>query len=154
MRADGQSDEAIRTFARAYEALERGATGTLPDAELEPVGDVPAATELPAADPGAALDRVAVVKLNGGLGTSMGMSRAKSLVEARDGLTFLDVIVRPVLAPRERHPVPPRPGPHRARLPLVLMDSYRTRDDTLRALAAYRDLEADVPLDFLQHREP
>ena len=145
MRADGQSEEAIRTFARAYEQLEGGATGTLPDAELEPVGDVPAAADLPQADPAQAADRVAVVKLNGGLGTSMGMTRAKSLVEARDGLTFLDMIVRQVLALRERHG---------AGIPLVLMNSYRTRDDTLQALERYPDLAADVPLDFLQHREP
>jgi UTP--glucose-1-phosphate uridylyltransferase len=145
MRADGQSEEAIRTFARAYEELERGATGTLPDAELEPVRDVPAIDDLAVPDAGEALDRVAIVKLNGGLGTSMGMTRAKSLVEARDGLTFLDVIVRQVLALRARHG---------ARLPLVLMDSYRTRDDTLDALARYPDLPAGVPLDFLQHREP
>jgi UTP--glucose-1-phosphate uridylyltransferase len=145
MRADGQSEEAIRTFTRAYEALEAGASGTLPDRELEPVRDVPAAADLPARDPGAALDEVAVIKLNGGLGTSMGMTRAKSLVEAREGLTFLDVIVRQTLAIRARHGV---------RLPLVLMNSYRTRDDTLAALERYPDLEADVPLDFLQHREP
>ena len=145
MRADGQSEEAVRTFARAYEALERGATGTLPDADLEPVREVPAAADLPRGDAAHALDRVAVVKLNGGLGTSMGMTRAKSLVEARDGLTFLDVIVRQVLSLRARHGV---------RLPLVLMSSYRTRDDTRRALERYPDLEVDVPLDFLQHREP
>ena len=41
-----------------------------------------------------------MVKLNGGLGTSMGMDRAKSLLEVRDGLTFLDVIARQVLALR------------------------------------------------------
>src|ERR671933_2814491 len=145
MPADGQSEEAVRTFARAYEQLAGGATGTLPDAELEPVGEVPAAADLPHDDPAEALDRVAVVKLNGGLGTSMGMTRAKSLVEARDGLTFLDVIVRQVLALRDRH---------RARIPLVLMNSYRTRADTRAALERYRELEADVPLDFLQHREP
>jgi UTP--glucose-1-phosphate uridylyltransferase len=145
MRADGQSEEAIRTFARAYEALEAGASGTLPDRDLEPVRDVPAAADLPARDPGAALDRVAVIKLNGGLGTSMGMTRAKSLIEAREGLTFLDVIVRQTLALRARHGI---------RLPLVLMNSYRTRDDTLAALERYPDLEADVPVDFLQHREP
>jgi UTP--glucose-1-phosphate uridylyltransferase len=145
MRADGQSEEAIRTFARAYDELERGATGTLPDAELDPVRDVPAIDDLAGPGAGDALDRVAIVKLNGGLGTSMGMTRAKSLVEARDGLTFLDVIVRQVLALRARHG---------ARLPLVLMDSYRTREDTLDALARYPDLQAGVPLDFLQHREP
>jgi UTP--glucose-1-phosphate uridylyltransferase len=145
MRADGQSEDAIRTFARAYEQLEAGASGTLPDRELEPVRDVPAADELPARDPAAALDRVAVIKLNGGLGTSMGMTRAKSLIEAREGLSFLDVIARQTLGLRGRHGV---------RLPLVLMNSYRTRDDTLAALERYPDLKVDVALDFLQHREP
>jgi UTP--glucose-1-phosphate uridylyltransferase len=145
MRADGQSEEAIRTFARAYEQLEAGASGTLPDRDLEPVRDVPAAADLPRHDPTEALDRVVVIKLNGGLGTSMGMTKAKSLIEARDGLAFLDVIVRQVLALRERHDV---------RLPLVLMNSYRTRDDTLAHLERYGELRADVPLDFLQHREP
>jgi UTP--glucose-1-phosphate uridylyltransferase len=146
MRADGQSEDAIRTFERAYRALEEGASGTLPDAELEPVRDVPAAGDHgDAGDPSRALDRVAVVKLNGGLGTSMGMTRAKSLIEAREGLSFLDVIVRQVLALRAGHGV---------RLPLVLMNSYRTRDDALAALERYPDIAADVPLDFLQHREP
>jgi UTP--glucose-1-phosphate uridylyltransferase len=73
------------------------------------------------------------------------MTRVKSLIEAREGLSFLDVIARQVLALRERHGV---------RLPLVLMNSYRTRDDSLAALGRYADLAADVPLDFLQHREP
>jgi UTP--glucose-1-phosphate uridylyltransferase len=145
MRADGQPAEAVGTFERAYAALEAGARGTLPDREIEPVEDVLAAGDLPHHDPGAALDRVAIVKLNGGLGTSMGMTRAKSLVEARDGLSFLDLIARQTLALRARHGV---------RLPLVLMNSYRTRDDSLAALARYPDLRADVPPDFLQHREP
>jgi UTP--glucose-1-phosphate uridylyltransferase len=145
MRAAGMPDEAVATFARAYEALRAGASGTLPDRDLEPVRDVPAASELRVGAPGAALDRVVVVKLNGGLGTSMGMTRAKSLIEAREGLSFLDVIARQVLALRARHG---------ARLPLVLMNSYRTREDTLAALERYPDLRVDVPLDFLQHREP
>jgi len=125
MRADGQPPEAVRTFARAYEALHAGASGTVADRELEPVADVPRAADvMPSGDAAAALDRVVVIKLNGGLGTSMGMTRAKSLVEARDGLSFLDVIARQTLALRARHGV---------RLPLVLMDSYRTRDDSLAA---------------------
>ena len=145
MRRAGMPPEAIRTFTRAYEALRAGATGTLTDRELEPVRGVPAAADLAPRDPSAALDRVAVVKLNGGLGTSMGMTRAKSLIEAREGLSFLDVIARQTLALRRRHGV---------RLPLVLMNSYRTRDDTLATLERYPELRADVPLDFLQHREP
>jgi UTP--glucose-1-phosphate uridylyltransferase len=144
MRADGQPPEAVRTFARAYEALQEGATGTIADREIEPVARVPRVAELPVPHDGA-LDRAVIVKLNGGLGTSMGMTRAKSLIEARDGLSFLDVIARQTLALRARHGI---------RLPLVLMDSYRTRADSLAALARHPGLAADVPLDFLQHREP
>src|SRR6185312_5991373 len=146
MRADGQPPEAVRTFAQHYEALRAGASGTLADRDIEPVADVARAAGLPPPeDAAAALGRVVVIKLNGGLGTSMGMTRAKSLLEARDGLSFLDVIARQTVALRERHGI---------RLPLVLMNSYRTRADTLAALARHPGLEADVPLDFLQHREP
>src|SRR6478752_6384759 len=59
-----------------------------------------------------------MLKLNGGLGTSMGMTQAKSLIEAKDGLTFLDVIARQVGALRERAG---------AEIPLVLMNSFYTR---------------------------
>jgi UTP--glucose-1-phosphate uridylyltransferase len=86
-----------------------------------------------------------VIKLNGGLGTSMGMSRAKSLLEVKDGLSFLDVIARQVLALRESSG---------ARLPLVLMDSFHTREDSLALLERYEGLGSDVPFDFVQHKEP
>ena len=53
-----------------------------------------------ATDPGAerdALERAVVIKLNGGLGTSMGMTGPKSLLAVKDGLSFLDIIARQVL---------------------------------------------------------
>jgi UTP--glucose-1-phosphate uridylyltransferase len=145
MRADGQPAEAVRAFERAYRELEAGASGTLPDAELEPVRHAPAATGLSGPADLSALDRAVVVKLNGGLGTTMGMTGPKSLVEARDGLSFLDVIARQTLALRARHGI---------RLPLVLMNSFRTREESLAALARHDGLASDVPPDFLQHREP
>ena len=86
-----------------------------------------------------------MLKLNGGLGTSMGMTRAKSLLEVKDGLTFLDIIVRQVLDLRRRSG---------ARLPLVLMNSFATRDDSLAALARYPELASDVPADFVQNKVP
>ena len=146
LRDAGMPDAAVATFTVAYEALAGGDRGVLPTAEIEPVRDVPALEDLPAPEDTAALERAVVVKLNGGLGTSMGMSRAKALIEARDGLSFLDITARQVLALRRAHGV---------RLPLVLMDSFRTRDDTLAALERYEDLPVDdLPLDFLQHQEP
>src|SRR5436853_2091041 len=147
MRADGVADLAIRNFEHYYRLLEEGEEGVLPESEIEPVDDVADADDLEEGGDAArdALDRTLVLKLNGGLGTSMGMTRAKSLLEAKDGLTFLDVIARQVLHVRERSG---------ARLPLVLMDSFYTRDDSLEALERYPDLKADVPLHFLQGKVP
>jgi UTP--glucose-1-phosphate uridylyltransferase len=75
----------------------------------------------------------------------MGLSLPKSLIEVKPGYTFLDLIARQSLALRRKHG---------ARLPVVLMNSFSTQADTLRALERYHELPADVPLDFLQNREP
>src|SRR5215212_5379094 len=143
MEAEGIPQAAIDTFRHYYEQLESGETGMLPEDSIEPVDDVVEFGDLPEED--GPLDRAVVLKLNGGLGTSMGMTRAKSLIEAKDGLTFLDVIARQVLALRERSG---------ARLPLVLMNSFYTRDDSLAALSRHAELDADVPPDFVQNKEP
>jgi UTP--glucose-1-phosphate uridylyltransferase len=137
MRREGLPDAAIETFRHYYERLAGGETGMLPEREIAPVEDVQELGALPDVD--APLDQAVVIKLNGGLGTSMGMTRAKSLIEAKDGLTFLDVIARQVAG---------------LGLPLVLMDSFYTRDDSLQALSAHPELESDVPPDFVQHKEP
>ncbi len=42
------------------------------------------------------LNKLAVVKLNGGLGTTMGCVGPKSAIEVRDGLTFLDLTVKQI----------------------------------------------------------
>ena len=75
----------------------------------------------------------------------MGLEHAKSLLTVRDGLTFLDVIAQQVLAVRSRHQV---------RLPLLFMNSFRTREDTLAALRRYPELASDLPMDFLQNKVP
>jgi UTP--glucose-1-phosphate uridylyltransferase len=144
MRAAGVSEEARAAFARRFERLLEGDTGVVHGSELEPVHDLPAYEDLPAADP--PLDRAVAIKLNGGLGTSMGLSEPKSLIEVKPGVSFLDAIARQVLALRRRLG---------ARLPLVLMNSFATREATLRALEQYPDLPVgDLPLDFLQSMEP
>ena len=143
MEAEGIPQAAIDTFRHYYEQLESGETGMLPESEIEPVDEVASLEELPEED--GELDRAVVIKLNGGLGTSMGMTRAKSLIEAKDGMTFLDVIARQVAALRERAGAP---------VPLVLMNSFRTRDESLAALAEHPELESSVPSDFVQHKEP
>ena len=84
MRAEGVGDAAIATFAHYYEQLREGASGMLPESDIEPVEDLPTLDDLPEGDP-AIVDTAVVLKLNGGLGTSMGMTKAKSLIEAKAG---------------------------------------------------------------------
>jgi UTP--glucose-1-phosphate uridylyltransferase len=146
MRADGQPEEAIRNFRSAYQRLERGESVLIPSAELEPAGEVPALGELSELEDPAVLDRFAVIKLNGGLATSMGLQRPKSLVEARDGHSFLEIIIGQTLALRRRYGV---------RLPLLLMDSEATQEETLRALADHEEVAVDgLAPDFLQSMIP
>lgn len=147
MAAEGVDPVAVEVFAHYYRLLESGETGMVPESSIEPLGmEALGDVEVAEADGVAALGRTVVVKLNGGLGTSMGMDRAKSLLPVRDDLTFLDVIARQVLALRRRYDV---------RLPLLLMNSFRTRDDSLGLLAAYSDLaDPELPSDFLQNKEP
>jgi UTP--glucose-1-phosphate uridylyltransferase len=119
----------------------------IPESAIEPV-DMPALADVTVSDEdaAAALRTTAVIKLNGGLGTSMGMDRAKSLLCVRKGLSFLDVIARQILHLRKTYDAP---------LPLLFMNSFRTSGDTLDALARYTDLPVDgLPLEFLQNKEP
>jgi len=146
MRAAGAHEEAIRAFDSAYTRLTTGGEALLPTTELEPAGDVPALEDLPAADSAAALEHLVVIKLNGGLATSMGLQEPKSLVQARDSRSFLDIIVGQTLALRRRYGV---------RLPLVLMNSDATRAATERALAQHPQIEhAGIAPDFMQSMIP
>jgi UTP--glucose-1-phosphate uridylyltransferase len=147
MAEAGIDPVAIETFAHYYRLLEHGETGLIPESSIEPIDSESLSdVDVDAETASAALRTTAVIKLNGGLGTSMGMERAKSLLCVRKGMSFLDVIARQVLHLRREHD---------ARLPLLFMNSFRTSTDTMDALARYADLPVDgLPLEFLQNREP
>ena len=147
MEAEGLPEIAIRTFEAAYERLASGESGTIPESSIEPVASLPAAGELEAhrARGEQALGRAVVIKLNGGLGTSMGMTRAKSLLPAKNGASFLELTARQLRALGEAHG---------ETIPLVLMNSFRTRDDSLAALAGFPGLSGPLAPDFVQHKVP
>ena len=92
-----------------------------------------------------ALKEAVIIKLNGGLGTSMGLSRAKSLIKVKDGYNFLDIIARQILSLRRQHGTD---------IPLVLMNSFNTDEDSTKFLERYPELSSDIPLSFLQHKFP
>ena len=148
MRAAGAADVAIRVFTHYYQLLESGQQGKIREADIEPVGELPHLDHLDT-DPDAlraALAETVVIKLNGGLGTSMGVTGPKSALPVKNGLSFLDIIARQILSTRRAYDVP---------LPLVLMNSFRTRTESLQILSEYDGLAVDgLPLDFLQNMEP
>ena len=147
MAAAGVDEVAIETFAHYYRLLEHGETGMIPESTIEPV-DMEALRDVEVGDQDAAtaIGATAVIKLNGGLGTSMGMDRAKSLLCVRRGLSFLDIIARQVLHLRRVYDAP---------LPVLFMNSFRTSADTMAALGRYEELPVEgLPLEFLQNKEP
>lgn len=137
-------------FVDHVRRVQAGETGMIPEAELEPVAELPSLDSLASwsAQGVAALSQTVVIKLNGGLGTGMGLDKAKSLLPVKPGLSFLDIMARQILHLRHQHDTA---------LPLLLMNSYSTEVDSLTALADCPALVAGqpgLPLSFLQHRVP
>jgi UDP-N-acetylglucosamine pyrophosphorylase len=133
MRKAGLGDLAIRAFKHSYENLISGQTGLIPENNIQPVTDLPRFDQLTIS---ASVDRslilqTVVVKLNGGLGTSMGLERAKSLLPVKDGLTFLDFIVNQIRHLRREQGVSLR---------FLLMNSQNTSHDTCQFLRKYPEL--------------
>src|SRR5664280_2892451 len=123
MRAAGVTDTAIAIFADYYAQLVAGTTGLVPEESIAPIGDVARLDDIAtSSDDAEAFGKTVMIRLNGGLGTSMGLSKAKSLLPVRDGLTFLDLISQQVLA---AHPDLPVDG-----LPL---DMVQSQEPKLRA---------------------
>jgi UTP--glucose-1-phosphate uridylyltransferase len=148
MHDAGVSQAAIDNFGHYWRLCADGATGLIRENTIRPLVDVAqlSAVMIDDDDARSALQQTVMIKLNGGLGTSMGLDRAKTLLSVRDGRNFLDLIVAQVQHARQAYG---------ARLPLLFMDSFRTQSDTLDHLAAYPGLAVDgLPLDFLQNAEP
>jgi UTP--glucose-1-phosphate uridylyltransferase len=131
----------IDTFVHYYKKLLSGVTGLISDKDIMPVisDDIEDADRLhECAEAGRnAMGHAVMIKLNGGLGTSMGLTQAKSLLKVKDGKTFLEIIVNQA---QKRH------------VKLALMNSFSTHQATFEALS--RINPADSPLLFLQNKFP
>jgi UTP--glucose-1-phosphate uridylyltransferase len=101
-------------------------------------------SSLPPATDSSILDKLAVLKLNGGLGTTMGCVGPKSAIEVRDGMTFLDLAVRQIEHLNSEHKV---------NVPFVLMNSFNTDEDTQRIIQKYANHNIEL-VTFNQSRYP
>jgi UTP--glucose-1-phosphate uridylyltransferase len=147
MRQEDLPEIVIDNFRHYYATLVAGSVGQIPESDITPVTSTTDIAEIAEyASAGAlAIQRAAVLKLNGGLGTSMGLEKAKSLLIARDNLTFLDIIAQQTIHAGKRH---------QRQIPLIFMNSFNTDADTHAVLDNYSELHSDIPLSLMQHKIP
>ena len=142
MADEGLPDIFINHVAHYYEKLRRGDDGLIAERDIRPVRSLDNAERLAprlTAVGQEAIRRTVIIKLNGGLGTSMGLTGPKSLLVVKDGMTFLDIIARQAVE---------------IGAPLLLMNSFATNAQSLAVLDQYAGLHHDLPLSFCQHKQP
>ncbi len=141
MRNEGLQPLVIDTFAFYYNQVLSGETGLVYNREIQPVEpqNIQDFDHLKKyADTGRrALDHCVRIVLNGGLGTTMGLTGPKSLIEAKNGKTFLEIILKQA---------------DHSEAQLALMNSFNTHDATRRALSKIKP--SLTPLQFVQHMFP
>jgi len=146
MRKAGCNQTAIDAFKYNYLKLISKENLMIPEIDILPVDRLPELTELNVPEDPTLLKQTVMLKLNGGLGTGMGLQKAKSLLPLRGDDTFLDFIAKQTLAMRKRYGV---------ELAFMLMNSFATSADTLAHLKKYRGLGVSgVPLEFQQNKAP
>jgi len=147
MERAGLEDLVIQSFSNSYYKILEGATGTMSETEIEPPAKENLIDYNKLESAGSVqLEKLAVIKLNGGLGTSMGLKKAKTLLKIKGEYNFLDVIAHQILHLRKES------GKD---IPLLLMHSFNTRQDSLSYLEKYSNLALPhIPLDFVQNKFP
>lgn len=145
MSAAGVSQLHIALFEEMYRKSLFDGQSYLSEKDILPVSrnDMASLFELEAyADNGKELLKsLAVIKLNGGLGTTMGLRKAKSLLSVKNGFSFLDIILNQVESLRQRYQTP---------VPLLFMNSFNTDIDTIAALGSFSNGASGIPTTFVQ----
>jgi len=94
----------------------------------------------------ALLAKTVILKLNGGLGTSMGLEKAKSLLPVKEGKTFLDLIALQIVYQRALYD---------SDVTFVLMNSFSTSEDTEEFLmASFPEMLTEEHIELLQNKSP
>ncbi len=141
MQGEGLQPLVIDTFAYYYHQVLSGETGLVYDREIQPVDlqDIKDFDQLEkyAAAGQRALQHCVRIVLNGGLGTTMGLTGPKSLIEAKNGKNFLEIILKQA---------------DHSGVQLALMNSFNTHAATRVALSQINPPRA--PLQFIQHKFP
>ena len=141
MQKEGIKPIVIDTFVYYYEKVVAGEKGFIYDKDIRPVDsdEIEDARDVSEyADAGEkALKHIVMIILNGGLGTTMGLAKPKSLIRAKNDRTFLEIILKQA---------------EKFNVKLCFMNSFSTHHDTISALSTIKP--SKTPRLFLQHKFP
>ncbi len=140
----------VDVFLSQYEKMLSGEESVIRESAIQPVTDVADLESLPdfSSKGEDFLNQSVMLKLNGGLGTGMGLEKAKSLLKAKDGMSFLEIIIKQAISQRKKF---------KSDMPLVFMNSFSTETDTREVLEKFPELKQGqngIPLTFLQNKVP
>lgn len=146
MEAEGIAASAISAFESTFNSLVSGNTGMIPESTISPVPDLVNAESISVEPNTELLKETVVLKLNGGLGTGMGLDKAKSLLKVKDDDTFLDLTAKQVMKMRKEYGF---------NVKFMLMNSFSTSEDTLAFFAEkYPSLREEEGLEMIQNKVP
>jgi UDP-N-acetylglucosamine pyrophosphorylase len=146
MEAEGIAPSAISAFESTLNSLISGNTGMIPESTISPAPDLIDADGITLAPDTSLLAKTVICKLNGGLGTGMGLDKAKSLLKVKGEDTFLDLTAKQILKMRQDTGF---------KVKFMLMNSFSTSADTLAFFnEKYPILAAEEGLEMMQNKVP
>ena len=146
MEKEGIAQSAISAFESTFNSLVSGNTGIIPESTITPVPELVHTDSISATPDSSLLASTVVLKLNGGLGTGMGLDKAKSLLTVKGNDTFLDLTAKQVMKMREDFGFDVK---------FMLMNSFSTSEDTLAFFAEkYPSLRGEKGLEMIQNKVP
>lgn len=148
MQAGGCPPSAIAAFESTFKSLVSGESGMIHESSIDPVATLDSMDTIGASitSDTSLLSKTVMLKLNGGLGTGMGLDKAKSLLKVKGDDTFLDLTAKQVQQMRSEY---------KQSIKFMLMNSFSTSDDTLDFLRSkYPQLAAEDGLEMMQNKVP
>ena len=146
MEAEGIAPSAISAFESTFTSLVSGNTGIISESTISPSPDLVKTDSIDVEPNTELLKETVVLKLNGGLGTGMGLDKAKSLLKVKGDDTFLDLTAKQVTKMREDYGF---------NVKFMLMNSFSTSEDTLAFFEEkYPSLRKEEGLEMIQNKVP
>lgn len=142
MEKENLSSLVIDIFQKHYQKLTSGINTYISDKDIKPIENLPHLTTI-LEEYSEKTDKInkktVIIKLNGGLGTGMGMECAKSLIKAKNDISFLEIIARQSLKNNQK---------------LILMESFATYNDSKKTLESIMPKEKEIARHFIQNKVP